>query len=102
MCVVTDPHDARTPAQTWLLHLSPEMCAARLAEARLGRLAVIDPETGDRVVADTSRRALRDRFARLEAERRLRLHDELHRLRVGHVPLSIEGEWLAALGRGLR
>lgn len=67
----------------------------------VGRLAVVDPETGARVEVDTSRPQLRERFAALEAERRATLHKELRRLRVDHVPVSTRGDWLLQLGRGL-
>jgi uncharacterized protein (DUF58 family) len=67
----------------------------------VGRLAVVDPETGRRVEVDTSRPRVRERFAALEAERRETLHKELRRLRVDHVTLSTEGDWLLQLGRGL-
>jgi uncharacterized protein (DUF58 family) len=67
----------------------------------VGRLAVVDPETGARLEVDTSRPRLRERFAALEAERRAELHRELRRLRVDHVALSTGDEWLLQLGRRL-
>jgi uncharacterized protein (DUF58 family) len=68
----------------------------------VGRLAVIDPETGARMEVDTSRSRVRERFAALERARRDEVAAELRRLRVGHVTLSTADEWLAALARGLR
>jgi uncharacterized protein (DUF58 family) len=68
----------------------------------VGRLALIDPETGERVEIDTSHRAVRDRFAEVEAERRERVARDLRRLRVDHVTLSTDGDWLRELGRRLR
>lgn len=68
----------------------------------VGRLAVVDPETGRRVRVNTSKPALRERFARLERERREHLRYELRRLRIPHVGLSTEGDWLSAMGRALR
>ena len=65
-----------------------------------GRLKVVDPETGRLIEVDTSRR-VRDRFAQLEHERREEIARELRRLRVDHVTLSTEGDWLAALSRRL-
>jgi uncharacterized protein (DUF58 family) len=79
---VSDPREARVPA--------------------VGRLALIDPETGERVEIDTSARRVRERFARIEAERRARVAQELRRLEVAHVALSTEGDWLRELGRTLR
>lgn len=68
----------------------------------VGRIAVVDPETGARVEVDSSRPALRRRFAALEARRRAELHAELRRLRVDHVALSTGDDWLLELGRRLR
>jgi uncharacterized protein (DUF58 family) len=68
----------------------------------VGRLAVVDPETGERIEVDTSRRALRERFAAIEAQRRAALAADLKRLRVQHVVLSTAGDWLQELGRRLR
>jgi uncharacterized protein (DUF58 family) len=66
-----------------------------------GRLALVDPETGDRLTVDTSRRAVREKFAEIEAAGRVAVASELRRLRVGHVVLSTEGDWLRDLGRRL-
>jgi uncharacterized protein (DUF58 family) len=79
---VRDPREERLPA--------------------VGRLAVVDPETGRVVEVDTSRARLRERFAVAESDRREQLADQFRRARVEHIPLSTEGEWLRDLGRGLR
>ncbi|HEV7494034.1 DUF58 domain-containing protein [Baekduia sp.] len=68
----------------------------------VGRIAVVDPETGQRMEVDTSRPRVRERFAALEAERRGTLAAELRRLRVDHAPLSTGEDWLLHLGRRLR
>lgn len=68
----------------------------------VGYLALIDPETGRRIEVDTSNRRLRDRFRELELERRRLIARELRRLRIDHVTLSTEEDWLLALGRHLR
>jgi uncharacterized protein (DUF58 family) len=68
----------------------------------VGNLALIDPETGARIEVDTSRRRLRERFAELEGERRETIVRELRRLRIAHISLSTDGDWLRALGRHLR
>ena len=68
----------------------------------VGRLALIDPETGRRAEVDTSSPQLRERFAALERERRAGVARELRRLHVDHVTLSTEDDWLVALGRRLR
>jgi uncharacterized protein (DUF58 family) len=83
--------------------LAAEIVDPREAELpAVGHLALIDPETGARIDVDTSNRRLRDRFAALERERRETLSRELRRLRVDHVTLSTEQDWLLALGRHLR
>ncbi len=68
----------------------------------VGRLSLVDPETGTIVAVDTSRLRVRERFAALERERRAVLARELRRLRVDHVALSTGEEWLLTLGRHLR
>jgi uncharacterized protein (DUF58 family) len=68
----------------------------------VGRLALVDPETGERMEVDTSRRRVRERFAQLEAERREGVARELRRLHVDHVALSTDRDWLLDLGRRLR
>ena len=68
----------------------------------VGHLSLVDPETGKRVDVDTSRGRVRRRFAELERERREGVARELRRLRIDHVALSTEEEWLLALGRHLR
>jgi uncharacterized protein (DUF58 family) len=68
----------------------------------VGRLALVDPETGSRIDVDTSHRRVRERFCALERERAAAVAGELKRLRVDHVVLSTAGEWLLELGRRLR
>jgi uncharacterized protein (DUF58 family) len=68
----------------------------------VGRLALIDPETGERIEIDSNHRALRERFAAVERRRREEVASELRRLRVDHAVLSTEGDWLFELGRTLR
>jgi len=79
---VRDPREAEVPA--------------------VGRLALVDPETGDRLEVDTSRRAVRERFAQIEADGRAQVARDLRRLRVDHTVLSTAGDWLRELGRTLR
>jgi uncharacterized protein (DUF58 family) len=68
----------------------------------VGRIAVVDPETGRRVEVDTSRPRVRAKFEALERERRETLASELRRLRVDHASLSTDEDWLLQLGRRLR
>jgi uncharacterized protein (DUF58 family) len=83
--------------------LAVEVSDPREAELPgVGRLALVDPETGRRVEVNTSRRQVRERFAAIERERRETLARDLRRLSVDHVALSTGGDWLANLGRRLR
>ncbi|HEY4826141.1 MAG TPA: DUF58 domain-containing protein [Solirubrobacteraceae bacterium] len=68
----------------------------------VGHLALIDPESGERIEIDTSSERVRRRFAELERERRAAVARELRRLRVDHVSLSTAEDWLLALGRQVR
>jgi hypothetical protein len=65
----------------------------------VGRLAIVDPETGQRVEVDTSRRAVRERFAAIEAARRQSVATAMRGLRAEHVVLSTGDDWLFELGR---
>ena len=83
--------------------LAVEIVDPREAELpAVGHLALVDPESGARVEVDTSNRRVRERFAELERERREELARELRRLRVDHVTLATDQDWLLALGRHLR
>ena len=68
----------------------------------VGRLALVDPETGERIEVDTSRRRVRERFAELERARSEEIARELKRLHVERVALSTDRDWLLDLGRRLR
>lgn len=68
----------------------------------VGRLKVVDPETGALLEVDTSNSRLRKRFAAIEQERRATLSSELRRLRIHHVRLGTDQDWLHELGRVLR
>jgi uncharacterized protein (DUF58 family) len=68
----------------------------------VGHLALVDPETGERIAIDTSRRRVRERFAELERERRAAVSRELRGLRIDQVTLSTGDDWLLSLGRQLR
>jgi uncharacterized protein (DUF58 family) len=75
------------------------------AEAELpavGRLALVDPETGDLVRVDSSNSRLRERFAALERERRARVTSELRRLGIKHIAISTDQDWLVEMGRRIR
>ncbi len=83
--------------------LAVEIIDPREAELpAVGHLALIDPETGDRIEVDTASSRVRERFAELERQRRDTVARELRRLRTNHVPLSTGEDWLLELGRHLR
>ena len=68
----------------------------------VGHLSLVDPETGALVEVDSSRPALRRRFADAARQERESVASELKGLRVDHVVLSTEGDWLRELGRVMR
>jgi uncharacterized protein (DUF58 family) len=83
--------------------LAVEIGDPREAEVpAVGHLALVDPETGARIEVDTSRRRVRERFAELERKRREAVARELRRLRVEHIALATDQDWLLVLGRHLR
>ncbi len=65
----------------------------------VGHLSLVDPESGALVEVDSSRPALRRRFAEAARKEREAVATELRGLRVEHVVLSTEGDWLRELGR---
>ncbi len=65
----------------------------------VGQLSLVDPETGALVEVDSSRPALRKRFADAARQEREAVASELKGLRVDHVVLSTEGDWLRELGK---
>ena len=67
----------------------------------VGRLALIDPETGERVEVDTRDSRLRRRYEQRERERRDEVRQGLRHGTARHVHLSTDAPWLDALGRGL-
>lgn len=68
---------------------------------KVGHLALIDPESGQRVEVDTSSARLRASFAAAEAARQADVASALRRARVRHVVAETDSDWLRALGRGL-
>ena len=68
----------------------------------VGELYLVDPETGRQLRVDTSNRTLRERFAASAAAEREQLATEFRSLRVDHLVLSTEGDWLRVLASFLR
>jgi uncharacterized protein (DUF58 family) len=67
----------------------------------VGRLAMVDPETGARVSVDTRDSDLRERFAAAAREARAEAARALRRAGAEHVVLSTAGAWARELGRRL-
>jgi uncharacterized protein (DUF58 family) len=90
------------------LHLRHEIVAVEIADPRetslpdVGYLALIDPETGERLEVDTSDRKLRRAFADAAAAERGAVAEALRRAAIDHVTLSTSGDWLRAFAEFLR
>ena len=67
----------------------------------VGRLSMVDPETGTRIEVDTRSRRLREDYARAAAEQREEVAMAFRRAAAEHVVLSTEGSWARELGRRL-
>jgi uncharacterized protein (DUF58 family) len=68
----------------------------------VGHLALVDPETGERIEVDTHSPRLRQRFAEAEAEERAAVAADLRRALAEHIVLTTDGDWLRSLGGRLR
>jgi uncharacterized protein (DUF58 family) len=68
----------------------------------VGRLALVDPETGRLLEVDTSRPGLRERFEAAATAERAGVATELRKAGAIHVVLSTRGDWMRALGRALK
>jgi uncharacterized protein (DUF58 family) len=68
----------------------------------LGRLRLVDPESGRQVTVDTADGRIRERFAAAAAQERRQLVTALATAGVRHVALSTEGDWLRPLAAFLR
>ena len=97
-----DQHEWERPLGA--LRLRHATVAVEVADPRegelpaAGRLALVDPETGELIQVNSSSERLRERFAALERERRERVSAELRRLGIRHVRLSTDQDWLLELG----
>jgi uncharacterized protein (DUF58 family) len=67
----------------------------------VGRLAMVDPETGARIEVDTRDRRLRERFIHAARSERAEVAAALRRAGAEHVVLSTSGAWARQLGRRL-
>jgi uncharacterized protein (DUF58 family) len=67
----------------------------------VGRMAMVDPETGGRIEVDTADRRLRERFALAARDDRRAVATALRRGGAEHVVLSTSGAWARQLGRRL-
>jgi uncharacterized protein (DUF58 family) len=66
--------------------------------ANVGRLAMVDPETGARIEVDTADRRLRERFSRAARAERDEVAAAFRRAGAEHVVLSTSGAWARQLG----
>lgn len=60
----------------------------------VGLIAVVDPETGDRRLLDTSRRSVRDTYRSLSLERRAAVAATLKSAGADHLILHTDGDWV--------
>jgi uncharacterized protein (DUF58 family) len=67
----------------------------------VGRMVMVDPESGQRIDVDTADRGLRERFARTVSDERMAVASALRRAGAEHVALSTAGAWARELGRRL-
>jgi uncharacterized protein (DUF58 family) len=67
----------------------------------VGRMAMVDPESGQRIDVDTTDRRLRESFAHAVREERAAVTAALRRAGAEHVSLSTAGAWARELGRRL-
>jgi uncharacterized protein (DUF58 family) len=92
-----------------LLRLSSrhEVIAVEIRDPReerlvdVGELWLVDPETGDLMSIDTSKRSLRRRFEDAASQERTAVAHDLRRARADHVVLSTEGDWLRTFAQFL-
>jgi uncharacterized protein (DUF58 family) len=70
--------------------------------ADVGRLRLVDPESGRQLTVDTGDRRVRDRFAAAAADERRALAGLLASAGVRHVAVSTQGDWLRPLAAFLR
>jgi uncharacterized protein (DUF58 family) len=68
----------------------------------MGDLWMMDPETGRQVQVNTSRRRVRERFARAAAAEREEVATALRRAGADHLVLSTQGDWLRDFAHHLR
>jgi uncharacterized protein (DUF58 family) len=67
----------------------------------VGRLRLVDPESGRQLEVDTASKRLRERYAAAEQARRDAVTTDIRRAGSDHVALSTDGPWLKELGRRL-
>jgi uncharacterized protein (DUF58 family) len=67
----------------------------------VGRLSMVDPESGARIDVDTRSRRLREDYAQASAAQREEVATAFRRAAAEHVVLSTEGSWARELGRRL-
>ena len=102
--------DFREPPTSWKRALATlgqrhALLAIEIGDPRerelpaVGRVSLVDPETGTRVEVDTSSGLLRERYAAAEAARRGSVASALRRSGAEQITLCTSEDWLRVLGR---
>lgn len=87
------------------LAVSHDMLAIEVVDPRelelpsIGLVTLVDPESGQRVEAQTNRREIRDRYAAAAAAQREAIANALRRANVAHLRLRTDRDWLLDIVR---
>lgn len=87
------------------LAVSHDMLAIEVVDPRelelpsIGLVTLVDPESGQRVEAQTNRREIRDRYAAAAAAQRGAIANSLRRANVAHLRLRTDRDWLLDIVR---
>lgn len=80
--------------------LAVEVCDQRDAELpAVGMLSLVDPETGARLTVQTSKPALRERFAQAARAQRRDVETAIRRAGADHLVLATDRDWVRDLAR---
>ncbi len=92
--------DSDWRAQLKLVAIRNQLIAIEIIDPRemelpnVGSLAVIDPETGQRLEIQTQRRKVRERYAEAALEQRADIAQAFRESRTNHLQLSTDRDWL--------
>ncbi|MFZ0217230.1 MAG: DUF58 domain-containing protein, partial [Candidatus Dormiibacterota bacterium] len=65
----------------------------------VGLLELVDPETGERLEVQSSRRTVREAYAKAAAEQRAEIARAIRRAQAGHVQLRTDRDWVLDIVR---